>query len=484
MPRCGACLQITFTARQPAVCALGISGARQKRLHQLSPDDGRDSTPTGYAFGAGAGGTGRDDGSGPRDGKLKIVSRPLDRPFAGWAISTAVAPTRTVARRPARLGDAEDRGRGRFLGVMLHVWNPRGGWWGEGDEKLSTARNSSTSEPPGGLFRLRLAIRACSSGRSTQTMTMGNRHQSVSRRRRQRAVPTSFEATIEKYFRTEEGKGDLPDRLLVFAPGGLDLSAGSGRGSPRLLRSRSPCRRIRLLGDPPGNPRRRTWPTSRASGATGTSSADRALPGDKPEVALPVNTESTARVILTRATTPVRLSLDGKPLGEPIDLYNLTVIRTEPIRWGPSNWPAASTCSPPRSSARTTRPCRRTCSGSTRCFLRRWSSLRETRPPMHVRVPCPLQRDGPDADVPQLAGPRVFEIGRTELLRAVESPIARWRPRRHAAGPRAHVAGPGRAVRRPAAAPPDGELPRKVRVDVAIEHADGGDGLPRWTVYG
>ena len=28
------------------------------------------------------------------------------------------------------------QGRGRFCGVMLHVWNPRGGWWGEGDEKF------------------------------------------------------------------------------------------------------------------------------------------------------------------------------------------------------------------------------------------------------------------------------------------------------------------------------------------------------------
>jgi hypothetical protein len=27
-------------------------------------------------------------------------------------------------------------GRGRFCGVMLHIWNPRGGWWGEGDEKF------------------------------------------------------------------------------------------------------------------------------------------------------------------------------------------------------------------------------------------------------------------------------------------------------------------------------------------------------------
>jgi Protein of unknown function (DUF2961) len=28
------------------------------------------------------------------------------------------------------------RGRGRFVGTHLHVFNPRGGWWGEGDEKF------------------------------------------------------------------------------------------------------------------------------------------------------------------------------------------------------------------------------------------------------------------------------------------------------------------------------------------------------------
>jgi hypothetical protein len=27
-------------------------------------------------------------------------------------------------------------GRGRFVGVMLHIWSPRGGWWGGGDEKF------------------------------------------------------------------------------------------------------------------------------------------------------------------------------------------------------------------------------------------------------------------------------------------------------------------------------------------------------------
>ena len=27
-------------------------------------------------------------------------------------------------------------GRGQYCGVMLHVWNPEGNWWGEGDEKF------------------------------------------------------------------------------------------------------------------------------------------------------------------------------------------------------------------------------------------------------------------------------------------------------------------------------------------------------------
>ena len=28
------------------------------------------------------------------------------------------------------------QGMGRYVGTQLHVWNPRGGWWGEGDEKF------------------------------------------------------------------------------------------------------------------------------------------------------------------------------------------------------------------------------------------------------------------------------------------------------------------------------------------------------------
>lgn len=40
---------------------------------------------------------------------------------------------------PARAADwpmLRTDGRGRYCGVMLYIWNPRGWWWGEGDEKF------------------------------------------------------------------------------------------------------------------------------------------------------------------------------------------------------------------------------------------------------------------------------------------------------------------------------------------------------------
>ena len=39
-------------------------------------------------------------------------------------------------KRPIDWTMLKTEGRGRYCGVMLYVWNPRGGWWGEGDEKF------------------------------------------------------------------------------------------------------------------------------------------------------------------------------------------------------------------------------------------------------------------------------------------------------------------------------------------------------------
>ena len=56
-----------------------------------------------------------------------------------WGTSTASGTATSSRCRPDRWPDwtmLKTEGRGRFCGVMLHVWNPRGGWWGEGDEKF------------------------------------------------------------------------------------------------------------------------------------------------------------------------------------------------------------------------------------------------------------------------------------------------------------------------------------------------------------
>ena len=88
----------------------------------------------------GAGRAGQRRRRKPRTLELEIAHAPLPQPFeqlghfhAKWH-RDAFLP-----RGPERELDwtmLKTEGRGRFCGVMLHVWNPRGGWWGEGDEKF------------------------------------------------------------------------------------------------------------------------------------------------------------------------------------------------------------------------------------------------------------------------------------------------------------------------------------------------------------
>jgi hypothetical protein len=72
--------------------------------------------------------------------KLTIDHAPLVRPVEDYA--RFHAKWHRDAFLPAEAERAIDwtlldtRGRGRFCGVMLHVWNPKGDWWGEGDEKF------------------------------------------------------------------------------------------------------------------------------------------------------------------------------------------------------------------------------------------------------------------------------------------------------------------------------------------------------------
>jgi hypothetical protein len=70
--------------------------------------------------------------------EFAITHAPLERPvkaygrfYARWHRDADLDPARAIDWTILKT-----QGRGRFCGVMLHIWNPRGGWWGEGDEKF------------------------------------------------------------------------------------------------------------------------------------------------------------------------------------------------------------------------------------------------------------------------------------------------------------------------------------------------------------
>jgi hypothetical protein len=80
------------------------------------------------------------DGPAPVTLDVAASVAPLDKPIA------SLGRFHAKWHRDANLITRKDRfpdwpmvntqGRGRFVGTMLHVWNPNGGWWGEGDEKF------------------------------------------------------------------------------------------------------------------------------------------------------------------------------------------------------------------------------------------------------------------------------------------------------------------------------------------------------------
>ena len=69
---------------------------------------------------------------------FSITHAPLTRPIeqlgrfhAKWHGDTTMDP-----KRPIDWPMLKTKGRGRYCGVVLNIWNPKGGWWGEGDEKF------------------------------------------------------------------------------------------------------------------------------------------------------------------------------------------------------------------------------------------------------------------------------------------------------------------------------------------------------------
>ena len=239
-------------------------------------------------------------------------------------------------------------GRGRFCGVMLHVWNPRGGWWGEGDEKFFVDGEKFPSTIGTGSEDY-FGYAWCHPGLfqrpyHCQTMTQNNAgHQSVLRWHVGDNVPfaTSFEGYIEKYFPNEKPTLYACTVCWYLGAGGDD-PFGPAPAADRWGYCTIPPLDggLTILGKPKGSVEVQSmahfgegkWKNNDQLWWT------HAAPGDKLDIGFLVEKTGVhhVEVTLTKARDYgiVQLYLDGQKIGEPQDLYNPTVIPSGPISLG------------------------------------------------------------------------------------------------------------------------------------------------------
>ena len=293
------------------------------------------------------------EGKVAREGEFEIVHAPLSRPFGElghfhcrWHRDTFEVPE---DRRPD-WSLLRTEGRGRFCGVMLHVWNPQGGWWGEGDEKFFVDGEKFPSTIGTGSEDY-FGYAWCNPGLfqrpfHAQTMTSGNRgHQSVVRWQVADAIPfhTAFDGYIEKYYRTEEKGTQYASTVCWYlAPGGKDpyKAVPVEDRHDYYVKSAAKAGGFKILGEPMGTVQTQGLAHFKAGKWKGNDQLwwTGAKPGHKLELEVPVKKTGKYQVsaVLTKARDYgiVQLTLDGKKAGEKIDLYNPEVINTEPIPLG------------------------------------------------------------------------------------------------------------------------------------------------------
>ncbi|MBN2021678.1 MAG: DUF2961 domain-containing protein [Pirellulales bacterium] len=284
---------------------------------------------------------------------VEISHAPLGRPFEGLGHFHAKWH-RDVFPLPAdRWPDwvmLRTQGRGRFCGVMLHVWNPMGGWWGEGDEKFFVDGEKYPSTFGTGSEDY-FGYAWCDPNlfqRPFHCQTMDERnagHQSVLRWHVADAIPfqTSFEGCIEKYY-TNKDRGTLyalvacwyldPEGVDPFGPVPVEERHGYYVTPPLVAGG------FTVVNRTGGGVETQVLD---AFGKEKWKGGDHlwwigAKQGDKLDLVLPVKTDGPCKlsVVLTKAPDYgiVRMYLDGKKIGEPIDLFNETVDPTEPLPLG------------------------------------------------------------------------------------------------------------------------------------------------------
>lgn len=248
-------------------------------------------------------------------------------------------------------------GRGRFLGVALNVWNPRGNWWGEGDEKFFVDGEKFPSTI--GTGSEDYFSYAWSSGKlfyqslHNQTRNNGNNvgHLSVNRWHVADNIPfqTSFEGAIEKYFLNT--RPTFYDCVVYFylAAGGTDpyepLPIAERVGFLPQIEI------VKIKGAIEGESMKVIEKKGGETSTQGTEqykgkwSDDQHLfwnkgvkAGDRLTLALPVKDAGKFTICaqFTKAIDYgiIQIWLDDQKLGEPIDCFNNGVIPTGELKLG------------------------------------------------------------------------------------------------------------------------------------------------------
>jgi hypothetical protein len=265
------------------------------------------------------------------------------------------------------------KGTGRFVGVLLHVWNPEGGWWGEGDDKFFVDGEKFPSSF--GTGSEDYFSYAWSSGfrfvrpRFGQPLAEFNLGHEVDYRWHlsdQVPFQSSLDADIEKYQpdAPQSSPWDYYDLYACtpfwyLAPGGTDpydelpVDQRVGYWTRPVPKYAEPgaieAEDLKLVNIPAYD--HAPAPNNLGPSEPGILSNDRALfwgtdhgPGNEHmELYLPVATAGKYKIIVRFAKGDMygiaQLTLDGKKLGDPYDTYDKNgfsgkIVGSDPVDMG------------------------------------------------------------------------------------------------------------------------------------------------------
>ncbi|HIJ73693.1 MAG TPA: DUF2961 domain-containing protein, partial [Candidatus Hydrogenedentes bacterium] len=290
----------------------------------------------------------------PQTVEFEITHTPLVKPrtnvgrfHAKWHADAFLPP------EPERWIDwpmLKTEGRGRYCGVMLHVWNPKGGWWGEGDEKFfvdgekfPSTFGTGSEDYFGYAWCNPTLFENCY---HNQTISNNNKgHVSVNRWHIGDNVPfqRSFEGCIEKYCANERPTRYACVAYWYLAPDGTDryepasVEERMNWPEPEVYRAEGAVEgeSLEVFAKTGGitlaqrlDPYEGEW-----SGNTQFWWYDN-QPGNILDLLVPVDRDGKYQITLRLTNAPdfgvVQFYFDGEKLGEPIDLYHPRVTPAAP----------------------------------------------------------------------------------------------------------------------------------------------------------